>query len=92
MSKRRAAKSSFWAQDPVVATQRQTKLKLAYAINRAIKNQKLLRAAAAGMLDLAPRKVANLRSYNLRGFSVEELAGLLAVVNRNEEVGRHRRH
>ncbi len=90
--KRKTAKISFWEQDPFVAAQRQTKLKLAYAINRAIKNQKLLRAAAAGMLDLEPRKVANLRTYNLKGFSVEELAGLLAVVNRNEETDRIRRH
>lgn len=96
MPKRKPAKISFWAQDALSsglrgAAQRQTKLKFAYAINRAIKNRKLLRAATAGMLDLAPRKVADLRSYNLRGFSVEELAGLLAVVNRNEEIDRYRR-
>jgi len=83
MSKRRRAKGSFWAQDPVVTTQRQTKLKLAYAINRAIKSQKLLRTAAAGKLDLAPQKVAHLRSYNLRGFSVEELAGFLTTLHRD---------
>jgi predicted XRE-type DNA-binding protein len=91
MSKRRTAKSSFWAQGPVVATQRQTKLKLAYAINRAIKSQKLVRTSAAGMLDLAPLKVAHLRSYNLRGFSVEELAGFLTALNRNTEVSQGRR-
>lgn len=87
MSKRKEAKGSFWAQDPAVATQRQTKLKLAYAINRAIKNQKLLRTAAASRLDLAPQKVAHLRSYNLRGFSVEDLTGFLAALNRSDMVG-----
>ncbi len=92
MSKRRTAKGSFWAQDPAVATQRQTKLKLAYAINRAIKSQKLVRASAAGMLDLAPQKVAHLRSYNLRGFSVEELAGFLTALNRSTEVNHGRRY
>ena len=91
MSKPRTAKISFWAQDPFVAARRQTKLKLAYAINSAIKNQKLLRAAAAGRLDLTPRKVANLRSYNLRGFSVEELTGFLAALNRGDEINDHRR-
>ena len=91
MSKRKAVKASFWAQDPAVATQRQTKLKLAYAINCAIKSQKLLRAAAACRSDLAPQKVAHLRSYNLRGFSVEELAGFLAALNRSDEAGAHRR-
>jgi hypothetical protein len=91
MSKRRAAKGSFWAQDPAVATQRQTKLKLAYAINRAIKSQKLLRTTAAGMLELAPQKVALLRTYSLRGFSVEELAGFLAALNRTEEPTDYRR-
>lgn len=92
MSKRKAAKGSFWAQDPVVATQRQTKLKLAYAINRAIKSQKLLRTAAAGRLDLAPQKVANLRSYNLKNFSIEELAGLLTALNRTDEARDHHHH
>jgi|SRR6185437_8664486 len=97
MPKRKAQKISFWADDPLsfgqgVATHRQTKLKLAYAINRAIKNRKLQRAATAVMLDLAPQKIANLKNYSLRGFSVEELAGLLAVLNRNEEVGRLGRH
>lgn len=85
------SKGSFWAQNPVVATQRQTKLKLAYAINRTIKSQKLVRASAACLLDLAPQKVAHLRSYNLRGFSVEELAEFLTALNRNAEVIHDRR-
>lgn len=97
MSKRKTAKISLWAYDPLsfgqgVATQRQTKLKLAYAINRVINNRKLLRAATAGVLDLTPQKVANLRRYNLRGFSIEELTELLTAMNRSKEVGRHRRH
>ena len=90
MSKRKAAKGSFWAQDPAAVTQRQTKLKLAYAINRT--TRKLVRASAAGLLNLAPQKVAHLRSYNLRGFSVEELAGFLAALNRTDEARDHRRH
>lgn len=92
MSKQNTVKVSFWALDPVLATQRQTKRKLAYAINRAIKSQKLVRASAAGMLDLSPLKVAHLRSYNLRGFSVEELAGFLLALNRSTEVSHSRRY
>lgn len=92
MPKRRTAKGSFWAQDPVVTTQQQTKLKLAYAINRAIKHRKLQRAATAGMLDVAPQKIASLRSYNLRNFSIEELSGFLTALSRGHEVSDHRRN
>lgn len=94
MSKRRVVKISFWADDPLsfgqgVATHRQTKLKLAYAINRTIKSRKLQRAATAGMLDLAPAKIANLKSYKLRGFSVEELTGFLTTLNHRNEAAQH---
>lgn len=92
MPKQKTAKGSFWAQDPVVATRRQTKLKLAYAINRTIKHRKLQRAATAGMLDVAPQKIANLRNYNLKNFSIEELSGFLATLNRSDEVGDHRHY
>jgi hypothetical protein len=97
MPKQKAAKISFWADDPLsfgqgVATHRQTKLKLAYAINRTIKHRKLQRAATAGMLDLAPAKIANLRSYNLRGFSIMDLTGFLTTLNRSDEAGVYRRH
>jgi hypothetical protein len=96
MPKQKAAKVSFWVDDPLsfgqrATAQRQTKLKLAYAINRTIKHRKLQRAATAGMLDLAPKKIANLRSYNLRGFSVQQLTGFLAALNRGDEAGDHRR-
>lgn len=97
MSKRKTQKISFWADDPLsfgqgVATERQTKLKLAYAINRTIKSRKLQCAATAGLLDLAPAKIANLKSYNLRGFCVEDLIGFLAALNRTDEAHDHRRH
>lgn len=80
------------ADDPLsfgqgVATHRQTKLKLAYAINRTIKHRKLQRAVTVGILDVAPQKIANLRSYNLRGFSIVELSGFLAALNRNDTEG-----
>jgi len=75
-----------------VATQRQTKLKLAYAINHAIKLRKLQRAATAGILDVAPQKIAHLRSYNLRNFSIEELSGFLSALSRRDEVSEHRRN
>jgi len=97
MPKRKTAKVSFWAEDPLscgqgVATHRQTKLKLAYAINRTIKSRKLQRAATAGMLDLAPAKIANLRSYNLKGFSVEDLTGFLTVLYRTHEAPDQHHH
>jgi predicted XRE-type DNA-binding protein len=95
--KQKATKVSFWTDDPLsfgqgVATHRQTKLKLAYAINRTIKSRKLQRAATAGMLDLAPAKIANLRSYNLKGFSVEDLTGFLAALNRTDQARDDHRH
>lgn len=97
MPKRKAPKISFWAGDPLsfgqgVTTHRQTKLKLAYAINRTIRHRKLQRAATAGVLEIAPQKIANLRSYNLRGFSVEQLTGFLTALNRSDEAADHRRH
>lgn len=97
MPKQKTAKVSLWADDPLsfgqgVTTHRQTKLKLAYAINRTIKSRKLQRAATAGMLDLAPAKIANLRSYNLKGFSVEDLTGFLTVLNRTHEAPDHHHH
>jgi|SRR6185437_969209 len=92
MSKREVARIPFWADDPLsfgqgVATRRQTKLKLAYAINRTIKRRRLLHAATTGILDLAPGKIANLRSYNLRGFTIPELTGFLVALNRSDIVG-----
>jgi hypothetical protein len=45
----------------------------------------------AGMLGLAPQKDANLRSYNLKNFSIEELVGLLASLTRNQDNGVLRR-
>jgi predicted XRE-type DNA-binding protein len=63
----------------------------AYDITRTIKHRKLQRATTAGMLDVAPQKIANLRSYNLKNFSIEELVGLLASLTRNQDNGVLRR-
>jgi predicted XRE-type DNA-binding protein len=61
----------------VDADERQTKLRLAYAVNRAIESQRLTPERAATQLGLNRPKVSALRKYKLEGFSVERLMTLL---------------
>jgi len=68
------------------AEERQTKLRLAYALNTVIAAQRLTQGAAAVRLGLNQPKVSALRNYKLDGFSVERLMTLLNALDRDVEI------
>ncbi|WP_246700303.1 helix-turn-helix transcriptional regulator [Rhodopseudomonas sp. WA056] len=59
------------------AEERQTKLRLAHALNAVIDRVRLSQATAAVRLGINQPKVSALRNYKLEGFSVERLMTLL---------------
>jgi predicted XRE-type DNA-binding protein len=68
------------------AEERQTKLRLAYALNTVMDAQRLTQAAAAARLGLNQPKVSALRNYKLDGFSVERLMTLLNALDQDVEI------
>lgn len=68
------------------ADERQTKLRLAHALNTLIDAQRLTQEAAAIRLGLNQPKVSALRNYKLEGFSVERLMTLLTALDRDIEI------
>jgi predicted XRE-type DNA-binding protein len=68
------------------AEARQTKLRLAYALNTILDEQHLAQAAAAARLGLNQPKVSALRNYKLEGFSVERLMTLLNALDQDVEI------
>lgn len=68
------------------AEERQTKLRLAYALNAVIAAQRLTQEEAAVRLGLNQPKVSALRNYKLEGFSVERLMTLLNALDRDIEI------
>lgn len=68
------------------AEERQTKLRLAHALNAVIDTQRLTQAATAARLGLNQPKVSALRNYKLEGFSVERLMTLLNALDRDVEI------
>lgn len=69
--------------DPV---DRQTKTRLAFAINEIVRGRKLRQTAAAGVLGIPQSKVSALVNYRLDGFSVERLMTFLTLLNRDVEI------
>lgn len=68
------------------AEERQTKLRLAYAINGVIERQRLTQAVAAGKLGINQPKVSALANYKLDGFSVERLMTFLTALDQDVEI------
>ena len=68
------------------ATERQAKLRLAYALNHVLEERKLSQADAAKVLGVTQPKVSALRNYKLAGFSVERLMNLLTALDRDVEI------
>jgi predicted XRE-type DNA-binding protein len=68
------------------AEERQTKLRLAYAINRLVERRRLTQAAAADLLHINQPKVSALMRYKLAGFSVERLMMFLTALDRDVEI------
>lgn len=68
------------------ATERQTKLRLTYALNQVLEQRKLSQAEAAKVLGVTQPKVSALRHYKLAGFSVERLMTLLNALDQDVEI------
>jgi len=68
------------------AEERQTKLRLAHAINEVIARLHLTQVAAAETLGVSQPKVSALARYKLDGFSVERLMGFLTALDQDVEI------
>jgi predicted XRE-type DNA-binding protein len=68
------------------AEERQTKLRLAYAINGVVARRRLTQAAAAKKLGINQPKVSALANYKLNGFSVERLMTFLTALDQDVEI------
>jgi predicted XRE-type DNA-binding protein len=66
--------------------ERQTKTRLALALNRIIKSQNLKQAEAARLLGVPQPKVSALVNYRLDGFSVEKLMDFIVALGRDVEI------
>jgi predicted XRE-type DNA-binding protein len=66
--------------------ERQTKTRLAVAINRIIKGRSLKQAEAALLLGVPQPKVSALVNYRLDGFSVEKLMDFIVALGRDVEI------
>ena len=68
------------------ASERQAKLRLAYALNQILERRKLSQAEAADVLGVTQPKVSALRHYKLAGFSVERLMNLLTALDQDIDI------
>jgi len=68
------------------AEERQTKLRLAHAINAVIARRRLNQVTAAERLGIGQPKVSALANYKLEGFSVERLMTLLTALDQDVEI------
>ena len=68
------------------ADERQTKLRLAHAINSVIARRRLTQATAAEKLGINQPKVSALAKYKLEGFSVERLMTFLTALDQDVEI------
>src|SRR5437763_14435255 len=62
------------------AEERQTKLRLAHAINATISEKRLAQSPAARRLGVSQPKISALANYQLDGFSVERLMTFLTAI------------
>ena len=68
------------------AGERQTKVRLAMAINDVLQRRGLSQGKAAEMLGINQPKVSALSKYRLEGFSVERLMRFLTSLNQDVEI------
>jgi predicted XRE-type DNA-binding protein len=68
------------------ADERQTKVRLAFAINRILEKRRLSQAEAALKLGVNPPKISALSNYRLGGFSVERMMHFLNALGRDVEI------
>jgi predicted XRE-type DNA-binding protein len=68
------------------AGEKQTRVRLAVAINQIIQDRRLSQAAAAHLLEINQPKISALANYRLEGFSVERLMHFLNALGRDVEI------
>lgn len=68
------------------AEERQTKLRLAHAINEIIASKRLTQTEAAARLGAGQPKISALARYRLDRFSVERLMTFLTALDRDVEI------
>jgi predicted XRE-type DNA-binding protein len=68
------------------AEERQTKLRLAHAINTIVASKRLSQTDAAARLGVGQPKISALAHYKLEGFSVERLMTFLTALDRDIEI------
>lgn len=68
------------------ADERQTKLRLAHAINGVVTRRRLTQAVTAEKLHVNQPKVSALTNYKLDGFSVERLMTFLTALDQDVEI------
>jgi predicted XRE-type DNA-binding protein len=66
--------------------ERQTKVRLALAINSLVERRGLSQTKAAELLGINQPKVSALAKYRLEGFSVERLIRFLTLLNQDVEI------
>jgi predicted XRE-type DNA-binding protein len=68
------------------AGEKQTRVRLAVAINQIVQARHLSQTAAAHLLDISQPKISALVNYRLEGFSVERLMHFLNALDRDVEI------
>jgi predicted XRE-type DNA-binding protein len=68
------------------AVDKQTRVRLAVAINQVIQERRLSQTAAAHLLNINQPKISALANYRLEGFSVERLMSFLNALDRDVEI------
>jgi predicted XRE-type DNA-binding protein len=68
------------------AGEKQTKVRLAVAIQQIIQARRLSQAAAARLLGISQPKISALANYHTEGFSVERLLHFLNALDRDVEI------
>lgn len=68
------------------AAERQTKTRLALAVNELLKQRKLKQREIAALLNIPQPKVSALKHYRLDQFSVERLMEFLTALNQDVEI------
>lgn len=68
------------------AIEKQTRVRLAVAINQIIQARHLSQAEAGHLLDINQPKISALVNYRLEGFSVERLMNFLNALDRDVEI------
>jgi predicted XRE-type DNA-binding protein len=68
------------------AEEKQTKVRLAVAINKIIEGQNMSQGFAARRLKINQPKISALSNYRLEGFSVERLMNFLTALDRDVDI------